>query len=56
MQINIARSARTAHDQKQKAGVVYDTFNVQGHRTPAQAHRTLRAVATSAWRDAVAAA
>ena len=34
----------------------YNAFNVQRHLTSAQTHRTLRAAATSAWREAVAAA
>ncbi len=34
---------------------VYNTFNVQRHLTSAQTHRTLRAVAMSTWREAVAA-
>jgi transposase-like protein len=35
---------------------VYNTFNVQRHLASAQTHRTLRAVAMSTWREAVAAA
>ncbi len=35
---------------------VYNTFNVQRHLTSAQTRRTLRAVATSAWREVAAAA
>jgi hypothetical protein len=35
---------------------VYNTFNVQRHLTSARTHRTLRAAATSTWREAVAAA
>ncbi len=33
---------------------VYNTFNVQRHLTPARTHRTLRAAAMGAWREAVA--
>ncbi len=35
---------------------VDNTFNVQRHLASAQSHRTLRAVAMSTWREAVAAA
>ena len=35
---------------------VYNTFNVQRHLTSARIHRTLRAGAMGAWREAVAAA
>ena len=35
---------------------VYNIFNVQRHLTSAQTHRTFRAAAMNAWRDAVAAA
>src|SRR5208337_1259922 len=35
---------------------VYNTFNVQRHLTSAQTHRTLRGVAMTTWRTAVAAA
>jgi putative transposase len=35
---------------------VYNAFNVQRHLTSAKTHRTLRAAAMSAWREAVAAA
>jgi transposase-like protein len=35
---------------------VYNIFNVQRHLTSAQTHRTFRAAAMNAWREAVAAA
>jgi putative transposase len=35
---------------------VFNTFNVQRHLTSAQTHRTLRAAAMGAWREAVVAA
>jgi transposase-like protein len=50
------KSAGSAQKFLSIHGVVYNTFNVQRHLTSAQTHRKLRAVAMSAWREAVAAA
>ncbi len=35
---------------------VYNTFDLQRHLTSSKTHRTLRAAAMGAWREAVAAA
>jgi transposase-like protein len=50
------KSAGSAQKFLSIHAAVYNTFNVQRHLTSAQTHRTLRAVAMSAWREAVAAA
>jgi transposase-like protein len=50
------KSAGSAQKFLSIHAAVYDTFNVQRHLAPAQTHRTLRAVAMTAWRKAVAAA
>ncbi len=50
------RSAGSAQKFLSIHAAVYNTFNVQRHLASAQTHRTLRAVAMSAWREAVAAA
>jgi transposase-like protein len=35
---------------------IYNTLNIQGHLTSAQAHRVLRTAAMTTWREVVAAA
>jgi len=50
------KSAGSAQKFLSSHAAVYNTFNVQRHLTSAQTHRTLRAVAMSTWRKAVAAA
>ena len=50
------KSAGSAQKFLSSDAAVYNTFNVRRHLTSAQTHRTLRAVAMSAWREAVAAA
>jgi len=50
------KSAGSAQKFLSSHVAVYNTFNVQRHLTSAQTHRTLRAVAMSTWREAVAAA
>ena len=50
------KSAGSAQKFLTSHAAVYNTFNVQRHLTSAQTHRTLRAAAMSAWREAVAAA
>jgi transposase-like protein len=50
------KSAGSAQKLLASHGVVYNTFNVQRHLTSAQTRRMLRAVAMSAWREAIAAA
>ena len=49
------KSAGSAQKFLSSHAAVYNTFNVQRHLTSAQTHRTLRAVAMSTWREAVAA-
>ena len=49
------KSAGSAQKFLTSHAAVYNTFNVQRHLTSAQTHRTLRAVAMSTWREAVAA-
>ncbi len=49
------KSAGSAQNFLSIHAAVYNTFNVQRHLTSAQTHRTLRAVAMSTWREAVAA-
>ena len=50
------KSAGSAQKFLSIHAAVYNTFNVQRHLASAQTHRTLRAVAMSTWREAVAAA
>ncbi len=50
------KSAGSAQKFLSSHAAVYNTFNVQRHLASAQTHRTLRAVAMSTWREAVAAA
>jgi transposase-like protein len=50
------KSASSAQKFLSIHAAVYNTFNVQRHLASAQTHRTLRAVAMSTWREAVAAA
>jgi transposase-like protein len=50
------KSAGSAQKFLSIHAAVYNTFNVQRHLASAQTHRRLRAVAMSAWREAVAAA
>ncbi len=50
------KSAGSAQKSLSSHAAVYNTFNVQRHLTSAQTHRTLRAVAMSTLREAVAAA
>ena len=50
------KSAASAQKFLSIHAAVYNTFNVQRHLASAQTHRTLRAVAMSTWREAVAAA
>ncbi len=50
------KSAGSAQKFLSIHAAVYDAFNVQRHLASAQTHRTLRAVAMSTWREAVAAA
>ena len=49
------KSAGSAQKFLSSHAAVYNTFNVQRHLTSAQTHRTLRAVAMSTWREAIAA-
>ncbi len=49
------KSVGSAQKFLKSQAAVYNTFNVQRHLTSAQTHRTLRAVAMSTWREAVAA-
>ena len=50
------KSVGSAQKLLSSHAAVYNTFKVQRHLTSAQTHRTLRAVAMSTWREAVAAA
>ena len=50
------KSAGSAQKFLSIHAAVYNTFNVQRHLASAQTHRTLRALAMSTWREAVAAA
>ncbi len=50
------KSAGSAQKFLSSHAAVYNTFNVQRHLTSAQTRRMLRAVAMSAWREAIAAA
>src|ERR1039458_8734875 len=50
------KSAGSAQKFLLMHAAVYNTFNVQRHLASAHTHRTLRAVAISTWREAVAAA
>jgi transposase-like protein len=50
------KSASSAQKFLSIHAAVYNTVNVERHLASAQTHRTLRAVAMSTWRDAVAAA
>jgi transposase-like protein len=50
------KSAGSAQKFLSIHAAAYNTFNVQRHLASAQTHRTLRAVAMSTWRKAVAAA
>ena len=50
------KSAGSAQKLLSSHAAAYNTFNVQRHPTSAQTHRTLRAVAMSTWREALAAA
>jgi putative transposase len=50
------KSAGSAQKFLSTHAAVYNTFNVQRHLTSAQAHRVLRAAATTTWREAAAAA
>ena len=49
------KSAGSAQKFLSSDAAVYNTFNVRRHLTSAQTHRTLRAVAMSTWREAIAA-
>ncbi len=48
------KSAGSAQKFLSSHAAVYNTFNVQRQLTSTQTHRTLRAVAMSTWREAVA--
>ena len=49
------KSAASAQRFLSTHAAVFNTFNVQRHLTSAHTHRTLRAAATSTWREAIAA-